>query len=298
MPTSRYPKATWLGNGQSGGSYTSGPWKVVLHTTETSGLPGYENGAYAPHLTYSPLTRAFYQHTSFLTAARALKNEAGGVQTNRDSALQLEIICYSNKYIADTYNRLWVGDLSDENLADIREFLEWAHEWFGVKLEWPGKRALSYSEANAPGFRMSGAEWDSFNGVCAHQHLPENVHWDTGALDWSKLILEDILTPEQEARIIAAIEATPVKVWGVKVQRSADLVGNPTPNGISAIQELADAKTVAVRTEAALGGVRQTVDLTKAQVAGLVTAVSGISAVAGATAPEIVAEIGRLLSGG
>ncbi len=102
----RYPKATWLGNGVSGGSYHSadgelGPWRIVLHTTETASMPSYRSGNTAPHLTYDPGTRIWYQHTSLQTAARALRNPAGGVQTNRERALQVEIICYSAKGIAD-----------------------------------------------------------------------------------------------------------------------------------------------------------------------------------------------------
>lgn len=190
MATSKYPKATWKGDGKSGGSYTSGPYKVVLHTTETSGMPGYNSGNSAPHITYDPEHRTWTQHTSFLTAARALYNGGNPVQTNRDSALQVEIICYSAKSIADQASyRQWVGHLSPENLADIREFLEWTSQEFGVVLKWPGKQALSYSQANASGFRMSIAEWNGYNGVCGHQHVPDgNVHWDPGALDWGALI--------------------------------------------------------------------------------------------------------------
>lgn len=182
----RYPKAEWLGNGQSGGSYTSGPRKVVLHTTETRTLPGYQGGATAPHLTYAPASRRWYQHTDLNVAARALRNEAGGEQTNRDSAWQVEIICYSAQNIAEQVNGLWVGNLSKPALDDLREFIKWA----GVQFVWPNKRALSYSEANAAGFRMSASEWTNFGGVCGHQHVVENTHWDPGALDWAYLMVE------------------------------------------------------------------------------------------------------------
>jgi hypothetical protein len=191
---SRYPEAEWRGDGESGGSYTSGPWKVVLHTTETEGIPSYDGGATAPHLTYYPKARRWVQHTSFLTAARALRNETGGVQTNRDSAIQVEIVAYSAKGIADDdpRDRLWVGALTEEQLADIGAFLRWTYKEFGVKPVWPGRQAFSYAEANKSGFRMSLSEWDRFGGVCAHQHVPENTHWDTGALKWSALMEEQL----------------------------------------------------------------------------------------------------------
>ena len=176
----RYPKAEWLGNGQSGGSYTSGPRKVVLHTTETRTLPGYQGGATAPHLTYAPASRKWWQHTDLDVAARALRNEEGGEQTNRDTAWQVEIICYSARNIAEQVGGLWVGDLSGEALDDLREFVQWA----GVDFVWPNKRAESYSEANAPGFRMSASEWGSFGGVCGHQHVVENTDAEKNTLKY------------------------------------------------------------------------------------------------------------------
>lgn len=196
VAAARYPKAIWKGDGQSGGTYEGRPWRVVLHTTETPGLPGYSNGASAPHLTYLPKTRQWIQHTELTTAARALRNEAGGVQTNRARAIQVEIVCYSAKAIAHQApaTRLWVGDLPATAYADIREFIRWTRV---VPLVWPGKQALSSSQANAPGFRMTMTEWNAFNGVCAHQHVPENTHWDTGAFDWGRL-----LQPEEEDDMI------------------------------------------------------------------------------------------------
>ena len=186
----RYPKARWLGNGVDSGDYTGGPWKVVLHTTETSGVPGYKGGRTAPHLTYNARTRRWVQHTSLLKAARALVNAPGGAQTNRDRAIQVEIVCYSNRPITIGYShRTWVGDLTDDNYRDLREFLLFAVDEFGVELKWPGRKALSWSQANAPGFRFTTRQWDEWNGICAHQHVPEgNTHWDTGDLNWEKLI--------------------------------------------------------------------------------------------------------------
>jgi hypothetical protein len=118
-------------------------------------------------------------------------NLSGGVETNRANAIQLEIICYSAKGIADQApaSRLWVGNLPDTAYADIREWLVWLAETHQVNpTVWPGKQALSSAQANAPAFRMTAAQWNVFNGVCGHQHVPENTHWDPGALDWSKLV--------------------------------------------------------------------------------------------------------------
>ena len=197
MAADRYPPATWKGDGESGGSYLEGiPWRVVLHTTETEGIPSYGGGSSAPHLTYVPDTGRWYQHTDLGVAARALRNLDGGVQTNRARALQVEIVCYSDRNIAedDPSDRIWVGELTPSHLEPLSEFLRWCSSQYGVHLFWPGQQALSYSQANASGFRMSSAEWEDFSGVCGHQHVPENDHWDPGALDWQTLMEVEMVT--------------------------------------------------------------------------------------------------------
>lgn len=299
MPTARYPKAAWRGDGVSGGSYTSGPFKLVIHTTETSGIPGYVKGGSAPHITYYPRTRSFVQHTTFLVAARSLVNQAGGIQTNRDSALQLEIVCYSQESVVDKYpntGRVKVSELSAEQLADIREFILWACNEFGIEYKWPEKQAFSYLQANRAGFRMSNAEWDAYNGVCGHQHVPENFHWDPGAINWLAL-MEGELTKEGELTN-AELQAGLTEFFGGRSvgAPNTDQAGRVFVKGI--VDSVWWAKTNGDFMLNHLVKVRQTVDLTKGQVAGLVTAVAGISLVAGANASEIVAEIGRLLAGG
>lgn len=190
MPADRYPGATWKGDGRSGGSFIDVPYRLVLHTTETEGLPGYAAGLTAPHITYDPRRREWTQHTEFDRAARALRNMTGGVETNRARALQVEIICYSAKHIADDQplERTWVGDLDDLAYADLNEFIRWAGVEFGVQRIWPGRQAFNYDQANEPGFRFNGTDWYGFGGVCGHQHVTENTHWDPGAIDWSKLM--------------------------------------------------------------------------------------------------------------
>src|SRR3546814_16415495 len=60
--------------------------KILLHTTETTGWPGYKAGASAPTLTYHPRQRAWRQHNYLDTSARALVDPTGrDVRTNRDN---------------------------------------------------------------------------------------------------------------------------------------------------------------------------------------------------------------------
>jgi hypothetical protein len=270
----RYTKAEWLGNGQSGGSFTSGPFKVVLHTTETAGIPDYSNGATAPHLTYYARERRWVQHTSFATAARALRNESGGVQTNRDSVLQVEIVAYSAESMVDKYGggRVKVSELTEENLADLREFLYWAHEHFGVALRWPGKRAESYGEANGSGFRMSLSQWEQYDGVCGHQHVPENDHWDPGALNWAALMKEEV-------------DLMALSKWAVTAWNWAKSIGVMRDDSLP--------KATLTKEEFAVHLKRYDVAMRK-HVAKVVAA----SAAGGATVGAVVAEVIQRLSNG
>lgn len=188
MFTARYPGAKWLGNGATY-AYTDGPWKCVLHTTESKGLPGYNSGKSAPHITINPVSRSIWQHTEFTVGAAALKNAYGGPQTNKDQAIQIEIIAYSNRALASDVGGVWIGDLTHDQLDWLRGILKWLAAEFGIKWKWRGKQAFSYGEANAPGFRFTAQEWDDWDGFCAHHDVPEgNLHWDTGALNWAYLM--------------------------------------------------------------------------------------------------------------
>lgn len=243
MAVGRYPKAQWKGDGQSGGGYDGRPYRVVLHTTETRGVPGYADGKSAPHLTYMPVTRQWVQHSLLVTASRALRNEAGGVQTNRANALQIEIVCYSAKTIADTVGGLWVGNLPTTAYTDLGQFVVWAGEVFGVKPVWPGRQAFTYAQANTAGFRMTPNEWLSFNGVCGHQHVPENRHWDPGALDWGRLFPQpppddeeelDMTYKEIREAIVAGITDRQIdRLFDQGVAKgSRDYFKKPAPDGI------------------------------------------------------------------
>lgn len=170
---------------------TIGEWKILLHTTETRGVPGYQNGALAPHVTYWPKFRTWTQHFKFSRPSEAL------VAFDNDMVIQVEMICYSAKNIADEVGGLWVGDLTNEQLEDVAAFCRWVMSHVPVKPYWPNKQAFSYSQANAAGFRMTAGQFYIFNGVMGHQHAPPgNVHWDPGAFPWAKFM--PLLQPEDD----------------------------------------------------------------------------------------------------
>jgi hypothetical protein len=138
---------------------------ACLHTTEGRTLPDYDGGAVAPNLTAVPDFGAkrlkWYQHFDIDRSSRALRNLSGGVETNT----------------------------LDWALKGVADFLAWAHANHGIPLTGP-TLWLPYPRSGAAGStaRMSFAQWENFNGVCGHQHVPENDHGDPGSIDFAKLI--------------------------------------------------------------------------------------------------------------
>jgi len=195
------------------GTYTGGPMKGGLHTTETPSFSphstsygGWHNNY--PHFTVVLLkdrkTVQIYQHIPLSRAARALKNAAGGVQTNDDSAIQIEIVWYST----DSPNMPRVL------LDTVRSLMHWLSHECGIQLVAP-KNFKPYPDSYGAGngVRMSNKEWDAFNGWCGHQHVPENDHGDPGKIDIAYLLADP-----QEVEVPAPTEITAV-------------VDDPTSNG-------------------------------------------------------------------
>lgn len=175
-----YPRRAGTIQGNSSGSWVSGyPARGVLHTTEGSTASGatsaYSKNNSWPHFTLSE-TAKVYQHLAINVAARALKNLAGGVETNRAHAIQIEIVGFAAK--PATY--------SVAQWDALRNLMRWIEQNAGVKPEGPGRAfATKYGQKE---LRFTNAEWYNFNGWCGHCHVPENDHWDPGAIDLPSLL--------------------------------------------------------------------------------------------------------------
>lgn len=168
---------------EDGGSILDGYGERGLwHTTETDGWPGYGSG-YFPHLTVSAASGRFVarQHIGFTRAGRALRNESGGVQTNRLTRCQVEIVTRAD--IVDTRG---LDPAMVDGLADLAEWLRanWGvPKTCGVTFKpYPS----SYGKGN--GVRLSPGAWERYAGWLGHQHAPENDHGDPGALDWRPIL--------------------------------------------------------------------------------------------------------------
>lgn len=222
-----YPGAVQLMNGVGTGTWNgSGPWKLLLHTTETRGVPGYQDGQLAPHITWGPRSGKFYQHFPLTGPSEALST------FDDDMVIQVEMICYSAKNIADEVGGLWVGNLTPEQLEQLAGFCRWVMGHLNIPAVWPKKQALSYTAANATGFRMSAEVFKAWSGLLGHQHAPfPNRHWDPGAFPWTRFMPllqpEDEMTPEQEQRILDAIAGVDEAVWAKPLKQWGDFIAQP-----------------------------------------------------------------------
>lgn len=180
--------------GRDGGSFTGGPPKGVLHTTESASWPGYDAGGTAPHFTAMPVVAVrrldFRQHTPLDRAARALMNHDGGVQTNRDTAIQIELVgtCDPARHRKSPSWCYWPSAPAWA-IEQLAAFMRRIEQQCGVArsavtpfLPYPN------SYGSARGQRLSLSQWDNFSGWAGHQNVPENDHGDPGDIDIRLLI--------------------------------------------------------------------------------------------------------------
>lgn len=165
-----YPNADKSIIGNSGGSYLGGPFKGVFHTTEGSSASGaisaFKKNNSWPHFLVG-YDGKVWQFVDTNVSARALRNLSGGVETNRDSAIQIEVVGFVSKPDAGH---------PQAQIDSIKALMRWIESTHGVKSQGPGRPfATKYGQNN---LRFTGAEWDSFNAWCGHCHVPENDHYD------------------------------------------------------------------------------------------------------------------------
>ena len=177
--------------------------KGLWHTTETSSWPSYSTN-YHPHMTVGLVDGRFQarQHIPLNRAARALRNESGGTQTNRSGVKQVEIITR-----ADIVDVSGLPAVLEDGLAD------WA-VWLKANWDVPMTCTVTFkpypaSYGKGNGVRLGAAAWEQYAGWCGHQHAPENDHGDPGALDWRRILqaqeADDM--PYTEAQIRGMIQA-------------------------------------------------------------------------------------------
>jgi hypothetical protein len=147
-----------------GGSILGGKPKCLWHDTETTGLPSYSDGFF-PNMTI--FDGKPFQHIPANRAARALKNPAGGVQTNRWNVFQVEVCGFANKV---TF------------VSVMRDVADWLHDVRGTPKTCTVEfKPFPGSGGPHNGVRLSNEAWSDYSGHLGHMHAPENDHGDPGS---------------------------------------------------------------------------------------------------------------------
>jgi hypothetical protein len=155
---------------------------LLLHTIEgsyESAIGAYNNGVGNPHATVSLDRDIYTQHVDLNKGSYALKNLAGGTETNRDNVIQVELEGFASE--VPEWDTLKLAKLVSNVIEPILKAVPW------IKHQFAPHWSRSYGEANSGGRRFNAAQWDAFSGILGHQHAPENLHWDPGGLDVATL---------------------------------------------------------------------------------------------------------------
>lgn len=178
-----------------GGSFTGGPAKAVVHCTETGTWPGYQGGATAPHETWRWWGKDGFEirgHIPHDRAARALRNLPGGVQTNRDSVHQIELVGSCDASFARKYGYPHLPSLGDDFLHDLgvelRRFCADLDIPLRVAETWQPYPASYGTRAGTNNVRFSLSQWDNYSGIAGHQHAAEQLHGDPGNVDIARAL--------------------------------------------------------------------------------------------------------------
>lgn len=148
----------------TGGPMSPGfPYRLVLHDTESHGWVPLH---YAVHFQAAPLTR-FAQAIKLTESGFGLQH-VGGIDTNRACAIQTEVDAFAK-------DEPWPS-----------EWVDWLGHVHAPVMAVCGIRLVGPPHAG----RMTDAEWQVFNGVCGHEHVPNQPdgHWDPGAFDWARFL--------------------------------------------------------------------------------------------------------------
>lgn len=186
------------------GPYTGGPFRGVLHTTEGSSYAGaraaYAASGNGPHFTVA--ADSVHQHVALDRASTALMHPTGTIDTNKLSAVQIEIVGFAAHPEALP-------------LENVRRLMVWIEGQTGIKPIAPKFLAYPASAGNSA-VRFSGVMWKNFGGWCGHEHVPFNDHGDPGAIDIASLLVRGVAPMySPPLQVVADLKAPTGGAWGL-----------------------------------------------------------------------------------
>jgi hypothetical protein len=198
----RCPFAMWRPISGPSGPYSDGPFKIVHHTTEGSKAEGafeaFRVNRSDPHFTVD--AASIYQHIDTGMAARALRNPPGGVETNRDGAIQIEVVGFAHR------------PKTRATLENVRRLCRWIESTHNVPRVWPnGPPKASVNARDPGGHNRNAGIWASRGGHYGHSNVPENIHWDPAytKAEIEFLFLDDTEGLEDAGKFQTIIAADP-----------------------------------------------------------------------------------------
>lgn len=174
----------WTRAGNSSGTWSDEPDKGTFHTTEGGSIEGaiaaYVKNNSWPHKTvdYRAGRRRICTHLPVTVPARSLRNNPGGIQTNRDGTLQWELVGNAASILDQYQEQDWLDLGADVIGPDCRAA--------GVPLTCtltfhPYPPDDGHRLGREP-WRLRGEDCDNYQGLMGHQHWDENSHGDPGDL--------------------------------------------------------------------------------------------------------------------
>jgi len=231
MTALRYPPAHWRGGGTTYGplpDHGRANVALVLHTTETVGMPGFNNGDTAPHLVYDTRDRTWHQWADLNRYVGTMKGHSTGHWNCQ--AIQVEILAYSDQNHCPP-NGWWVGELANEHYADLAQLYAWLMAEGMVRDDLHAEPPGGWLYGTSSPHRLNQQQFDLFSGLTAHGGVGGNTHWDTGVLD-----LETIWLIAHDGELPPPVEPPPDQEAGTPMwpMYYTDGFNSPSGNGRTA----------------------------------------------------------------
>lgn len=184
MPTAvRHPLSSGPMANNGGGKKVT--WHITWDKNASAGAPadllpygnlvGYFGGAgagMAPHILWNPFTGEITQYFAADQFSKSLVNAAGGVETNRQGEMNIQVESLFFPYCR--VNGKVYATLADTPCVGLPALMQW-FRGLGVPDTWP---------MGAPTWapNRSAHVWSTMGGHYGHSQVPENDHTDPGIM--------------------------------------------------------------------------------------------------------------------